>query len=154
MKRKRVTISAFVLLVAAIAAVMVVSSHRRELWWAVAFSRVPWAFKSDPDVPRGYYLVPRWRDAGALWHLDAPYGVQWSPETGFKVREQFKDDAGLRITYWNKHGAIVGQTFEGRVEEVRHRPPWLWGVIDQTEPSAPWTNREECDRWWRALPRP
>ena len=53
----------------------------------------------------------------------------------------------FRYTIWNFDGTIQHQRpYYGddvRKQERRKAPPWLWGVTDQTEPTAPWWNEKQ-----------
>ena len=70
--------------------------------------------------------------------------VLYYDDTGFKaIEEHYKVGRVIRRTEWNLNGTVKRQTLwkesEGKVpSDTRTSPPWLWGVTDQTKPTAPW----------------
>ena len=71
-------------------------------------------------------------------HLLVYHGesVVWYVENGMKAWEVFHEhDRIVFSTNWDFHGRVTLQILHGT---FRRTPPWLWGVTDQTEPTAPW----------------
>ena len=81
--------------------------------------------------------------------LKSSKGVSYYIESGMKAEEwEYRDGRLLRATMWDLDGKVLGQTRsiddDGNSlvrEEPKGRPPWWWGVKDQSEPSAPWWKR-------------
>jgi len=82
---------------------------------------------------RGWVIRDRWGDK------EVRSTVFWYVATGFKLSET--TDRG--ITYWNPDGTVRCQfPLDTGYGKTSTSPPWLWGVIDQSEPNAPWWNNE------------
>ena len=71
----------------------------------------------------------------------------WYVETGFRAEDRLIEGGrGVRETRWNLDGTVQSQDpwvdpVDGQRKHKRS-PPWLWGVEDQTHPSAPWWKDE------------
>ena len=88
------------------------------------------------QMTRDRFGDPELREAwGKSWHLD----------TGFLESEWSEG----RMTIYDSGGRVTGQvdmvspTPMGRSEE-----PWLWGMKDQEEPSAPWIEQRISSEEW------
>ena len=71
--------------------------------------------------------------------------VLYYVDSGLKAIEgTFAHGKAMKVTWWRFDGLTV---FQGRakadspVTENIYGPPWLWGVTDQTEPTAPWIEK-------------
>ena len=67
------------------------------------------------------------------------------------------DDAHFfveRFTKFDHGGAVIAQAYyDGTGLAEIDDPPWLWGVKDQAEPTAPWVLAGKSqEEWWRSLP--
>ncbi len=51
----------------------------------------------------------------------------------------------VSYTVWNFDGTVKFQwRLANRITlEQKTTPPWWWGVIDQTKPTAPWWNEKD-----------
>ena len=76
-------------------------------------------------------------------------------ENGFKAGQvEFRMGRQTSATCWNFDGTVWFQTGEllektyppseqhSRPRQKKWSPPWLWGVTDQTEPTAPWWGKQ------------
>ena len=88
----------------------------------------------------GWYAVRRWEPG------DVAHGKQvfFFRESGLKAHEGvWQRGWPFKFTSWNSDGSVKEQySLQGR----RESPPWLWGVTDQTEPTAPWWEEEKAKR--------
>lgn len=73
----------------------------------------------------------------------------WHQGTGMLVTHSMYFAGETRATYWDINGNIVEQEHElgGRLR-ILSEPPWLWGVSEQTSPSAPWIGGGLTLREW------
>jgi len=92
---------------------------------------------------RGLTLVNRW--------TKEPIGeVSYFVGNGIKHSVSRVDNGKVtEQTFWNHDGTVLSQhrNFDENGvlipgSELRTSPPWLWGVTDQTEPTAPWWGKE------------
>ena len=96
---------------------------------------------SAPILPQllGWSRVHRW--TGRLI-----YSVGFYPDTGIKALEaQFSEGHLSMLTVWRADGRVLAQMNAPRgvgTLETKVTAPWLWGVKDQTEPTAPWWGKE------------
>ncbi len=81
--------------------------------------------------------VKRWSDP------PIPHGkaIGFYTQNGFKALEgEFRNGLMISVTIWNFDGTVAHQGVPG---PDKTSPPWLWGVKDQTQPSAPWWNEKQ-----------
>ena len=91
----------------------------------------PWFQESRHSVC-GWY-TERWFP---LRYLHGPARL-WYRANGYLATEDwYEGGEPVRQTGWFTFGAIGFQIDDGA--NNRALPPWLWGVTDQTEPTAPW----------------
>ena len=82
--------------------------------------------------------------------------VSWHVGNGFLgVEGWFEDGIPIRQTAWDAEGRVTIQvewTGKGGSSNQRYisRPPWLWGVTDQTEPTIPAWMKDDA-QWQAAL---
>ncbi len=91
------------------------------------------------DRVYGWATVKRWT------HPTVQHGnlVCYFVENGFKAKEEeYKDGRVTKGSEWNFDGTVSRQ-IRSPWGRGRTSPPWLWGVTDQTEPSAPWWNEKD-----------
>ena len=72
---------------------------------------------------------------------------------GFKHEELFTGPGVTRRTWWNPDGSVRHQSWHRlgeSTEEQREKPPWWWGVKDQTAPSMPAWMKDDA-KWQAAL---
>ena len=88
----------------------------------------------------GWGLQSRWRDKNLR-------DVAYYAESGFKAWDV---DYRLGATIWELNGKVSEQALlildtEGEIYGTNwvHGPPWLWGMTDQTRPTAPWWGEEK-----------
>ena len=75
---------------------------------------------------------------------------EWYTQTGL-LSERCELLSG-RATCWNPDGTIEVQ-FNVKSRDRRESPPWLWGMTDQTEPTAPWIIEGlSFEEWWASIP--
>ncbi len=60
--------------------------------------------------------------------------VLWDVNTGYKSDDAIFDNGEVQLTQFAPDGSVLRQLWR---HEARFSPPWLWGVTDQTDPSAP-----------------
>ena len=98
-----------------------------------------------PVTARGWLILRRqWsEESRARQHGKK---VLWYVSTGFKFMDGYYYASRRmgRITRWRPDGTVVFQwgNLSGETSHERQEPPWLWGVTDQTEPTAPWWGKE------------
>ena len=138
MKRRLVLLA---VLVAAIATCVSLWVNEGPLWRWVMLERVPLHFTLGNDHLVGWQSVKRWGENAGELHGR----VLWYKSGGLKAVEAEDSDEYLTVTGWYKDGAVEFQ-MRGHLPddvETRTSPPWLWGVKNQTEPSAPSWNEGE-----------
>ena len=136
MKHSRLVLVLILLAVAALLAFLWVGEG--PLWRWVKLKKIHFETTDLQGTPilRGWYTAKRW-DSNTLYGRRVEY---WA-STGFlKSDISLKDTEFLRSTYWNKDGTVEGQVDADG--EERLKPPWLWGMTDQMEPTAPWWGKE------------
>ena len=125
------------------------------LWRLVMLKKIPYHKMGPMDfeghVLRCEMMVNRWTHASPRWPI-----VYYYLDTGCKAIEKHEEGEFLKETYWNydgsvraqilsqivdKEGVAVGKVALGKIN--KRTPPWLWGVKDQTEPSAPWWHEKD-----------
>ena len=91
---------------------------------------------------RGWVTVERWNPTQTLRGTV----VLYYQENGFKAAEGKASPIGPYSagTRWGIDGRLKEQQIWKGGERIEHRgdPPWLWGVTDQAEPTAPWWGKE------------
>ena len=152
MKKRHLIAAAIV--VAVVAVVVLLWVNEGPLWRMVMLKTIilpeytPKKPLWDAHPLRGWATARRWvrphpeRFLGTLPEL---YGksVFYFTENGFKAFEEYSGREEVRTTYWNFNGKVHEQSrFALDEVETRKSPPWLWGVTDQTEPTAPWWGKE------------
>ena len=115
--------------------------------WRVVMTKL----ESHEPVPgqvsgqAGWVRTRRWCGRLHSW-------CSWYVENGFMARqgETVFDKKGTLVfhqTEWNRDGSIKQQDigwYRGitlTFDEKPVSPPWLWGVTNQTEPTAPWIKK-------------
>ena len=143
----------FALLVIVLAMTVLAISNWEPVWMLVMLKRIPieravssliHVEQSQFTQPvRGWWTVKRWhRPSEGAAH---GRGITFYVENGMKAEEvEWKHGHLDHFTRWNPDGTISHQVRfyddQGRRIELTRRdsPPWWWGVIDQTGPTAPW----------------
>ena len=100
-----------------------------------------WKVNADGEEVRQLRTLNRW--TGSLHGWDRA----WFVASGYLAWEvKYQDGRRIQTTDWKPSGAVKRQiqwTKGGRLEfRELSAPPWLWGVTDQTEPTAPWWGKE------------
>ncbi len=139
MKRSRLVL--VVILVAVAALCIPLWVNEGPLWRWVMLERVDVETFSSG---RGWMIARRWTNP------QIQYGrkVLWDPKTGFKKLDQYYYSGREAYgTGWDQDGKVRRQfhywfSDSGDKSETPSEPPWLWGVQDQTEPTAPWWGKE------------
>ena len=122
-------------------------------WLTTSTRKVYLDSSSNPELMRTIHKVRGWETVkrGSQPYLRHGPCILYYVENGFKAEESFYENNTLvRSTIWNIDGLVVAQTkgqqplfppWEGHWP--KRSPPWWWNVTDQTEPTAPWWNKEE-----------
>ncbi len=157
MKRSRLALVLILLAVAGLVTSLWVGEG--PLWRLVMLKRVPvskyYPFARTPSFERhpvrGWMTVRRWGRDGSSSAMPTPYGnaVGYYTESGFKAVEWHHTKNESRGTYWNPEGIIFRQRREGEESQMRLAPPWSWDMTNQTEPTAPWWEKEKAKRMER-----
>ena len=106
----------------------------------------PWwdgEVNQGPFLLNGRVIRPTYQSDGLESFVRAHY-----EDSGYLALEyRLKDIDGYTVqlidrTEWRPDGTVAHQTRDicegyGSPYEEREEPPWLWGVEDQTEPTAP-----------------
>ena len=122
-------------------------------WWVMTIKNPGYGSSTSGKVyieMGGYHRFSRWSEDFQLLGET----VDWYSDTGFLyTRSFYRSDGSSRRTWWNADGSIRCQMdnsvrARGSGSEYRSEPPWLWGEVDQTEPTAPWTLQGISMREW------
>ena len=95
-----------------------------------------------------------WQVTAERWGLNFCFRdpqEEWYTSTGLlsKRYEPWSD----RVTHWDPDGKIYVQCFGVSFFDRHDSPPWLWGMTDQTEPTAPWIIEGiSFEEWWASIP--
>ena len=133
---RRVRIIAIVIALAVVTLCTSLWVNEGPLWRMVMFRKTEWPphlYMVDPEKSRGWFTAKRWTQP-PLPHGQAKV---WYVQKGFKAAEyEYENGAIMRVTLWRRDGSVLLQQSPdlGTIDS----PPWLWGVTDQTEPTAPW----------------
>ncbi len=96
---------------------------------------------------RGWVRVKRTPTVVKQRSYLVPHGefVSYYVENGYKASEGKLFGWDLETTQWAFDGTVKYQVrARGDNPQItKHSPPWLWGVTDQTEPTAPWWNEKD-----------
>ena len=146
MKRSRLVLA--LILVAVVVLVVFLWVDEGPLWrWVVLTtveSQGSWLVGDEPTLSHFVWqkLSTVRRDSGAS-HGTTTY---WYVGNGFKAGLEIYDNAVMmRSTRWSFDGHVQSQSLrlpKNGLLHSRFYPPWLWGVTDQTEPTAPWWGKE------------
>ena len=104
------------------------------LWRWVMLVEEEWSSSIGEAEIRGLVSRHRWKGtrhgSRGAWYVESGYLANQAAPRG--------------LTHWGPDGVVLGQIFvEGNGDErIISSPPWLWGVTDQTEPTAPWWGKE------------
>ena len=116
-------------------------------WWVMTERVYVERVDSEGYRVRGYRGRSRWGDDDRL-----PLLVLWYVDTGLMANKSVHGEQP-RATTWRHDGTVNCQLGHDRARlrggpTLWSRPPWLWGVTDQTEPSMPAWMKD--DALWQA----
>ncbi len=138
------------ILIATLPAALIVTSvaYGPNIWQWATQEREYVRTGPEDDPYLGYVTKRRWSDTGIP---EGPLEL-WYAESGLPERRGAISSGIYYCTWWNPDGSM-GAQIDGNI--FREEPPWLWGVTDQTEPSAPWIKDGiTAEEWWeRVKPR-
>ena len=127
-----------------------------------------------------FAVIGVWRGP-ALWTwatTEVVYQINLGRVGEHRFHRWRKDEFGRRVQFhsrvWNESGVLINDSkfiimqftrfegdgtvmnqsyFDGTGSVELTEPPWLWGVKDQTESTAPWVLvGKSQEEWWRSLP--
>ena len=124
------------------------------IWETVRVKRVLIESSSHSVPRRGFGTYLRWSGRPVMHGLRR----MWNPENGLLKHESTWHGGGtVTYTTWGRDGKIHVQAWDvwdeaarNQITQSRYSPPWLWGKVDQAEPSMPaWMKDDE--QWQAAL---
>ena len=102
--------------------------------------RVPISCVVDNEETTGWATVNRWEAPRPGTSAYDGYAVTFFANGLRAVEAKYEQGTFIRATYWRSDGTVSWQD-DGYTATIV--PPWLWGVTDQTEPTAPWWKGEK-----------
>ena len=137
MKRSRLLLVVIVVAVAAFVPALWVNEG--PLWRWVMLIEKPYHGNSSGHETRGAVFRHRWSSEIFFAH-------SYYVESGYLAFVRRKVGNETHTTNWSLDGRVFKQWIFGLSVQERCEPPWLWGVTDQTEPTAPWWDEEKATR--------
>ena len=118
-------------------------------WRQLILKEIEFRHLASPPRVRGWCTVKRrW---GMFERMHHGRVVAYFAENGRRAFDlEMRENLIKSGTFWNLDGTVWYQQYTSANGhktkkspiEVRNSPPWLWGVTDQTHPTAPWWGKE------------